>query len=168
VRYQVRIEIPYLSSDPDFAHSARHTLLTAILANLSESDTEIVLLNLVIEVESDRTMIIDATLQGVSRAHLTSPLDAIARLDSSLSRALIFTGMYEEFDVSRRVLHVDAGPGGPVVLRRSQADDLADLLERIETWMRARDDVSTRQGAELIDLLHAGATVLRRRIARST
>jgi hypothetical protein len=60
--------------------------------------------------------------RGRSIAALTSPLTAVALVDQAVQRALLSTGLFEEFDVSRRALHVwpeDAMPpnrlgrGGP-------------------------------------------------------
>jgi hypothetical protein len=108
VRYRVQITVAYLSSGTDFGDAVQDVLRTAMLAELRTAGADVIVSDLAVQVEPERTAVISATLLGASPAHLTSPLDAVTRLDTSLSRALIRTGTYEEFDVARRTLHVDA------------------------------------------------------------
>jgi hypothetical protein len=48
--------------------------------------------------------VVDATIQGMAPLELSSPLDALSRVDAGVLRALALTGQFEEFDVVSREL----------------------------------------------------------------
>jgi hypothetical protein len=50
------------------------------------------------------TVVVEATLRGAAPNELTSPVDALSRLDGCVLRALAVTGQFEEFDVVRRTV----------------------------------------------------------------
>jgi hypothetical protein len=105
--YSVLVEITYLGGRESLADDARRALRSAILADLcSPQNIDVTVSALSVSARSDLTIEVRAVLRGISPASLTSPLEAISRLDTSLNRSLMRTGMFEEFDMARRSLHV--------------------------------------------------------------
>lgn len=106
MRYHARIEISCLAGVEPISDRAREALAAALSAALRESDADFVVRDLTVAVLPDRTVAVSAALHGVGRSGLTSPLEALARLDGAFDRALTRTDLFEEFDVARKILRV--------------------------------------------------------------
>ncbi|GAA0912630.1 hypothetical protein GCM10009557_86660 [Virgisporangium ochraceum] len=103
MRYRVSVSIGYVAGGALYPEAARASLDAEIARRLAAS-----LEDLDVSVWLGTTVTVAATLRGTAPHELTSPLDALSRLDSCVLRALAVTGQFEEFDVVRRTL--DARP----------------------------------------------------------
>lgn len=63
-------------------------------------------------IDIDGAVEIRATLHGNGPIDLTSPVDAVTRIDTAICQSLLRLGLYEEFDVASRSLK--AAPAQPV------------------------------------------------------
>jgi hypothetical protein len=106
MKYYGLIKIPYLAGRESLASTAREALTAAMLADLQKDAAKFIVADLSISSQPDNTVVVRATLRGTSPRNLTSPLDAITRLDASFDRSLMHTGLFEEFDVARKLLRV--------------------------------------------------------------
>jgi hypothetical protein len=106
MRYRLNIAIQHGS---DFSEPARESLLAEIGAQVAARHSGPVEA-LEIAVREQATVVVSATLGGADPHDLTSPLDALSRLDASVLRALAITGQFEEFDVVRRTLTARSAP----------------------------------------------------------
>ncbi|MFC6881825.1 MULTISPECIES: hypothetical protein [Actinomadura] len=84
--YTVLIEIRYAGGQRDEQDEARRVLAGAVPAALTPGPGGTVILSAVLDADG--------------------PLAALTALDEHLQRALMSTGLFEEFDVSGRILHV--------------------------------------------------------------
>jgi hypothetical protein len=96
LQYSALVELTYYGGD---VLSYDH-IRSAISAEIGESASGLTVLSL-----SQKAINVYATVKGIS------PLDAITKLDESVLQALMVTGLFEQFDVSRRSLAV--GPESP-------------------------------------------------------
>lgn len=103
MRYRVSVSIGYVAGGARYPEPARQSLASEITTRLAGS-----LEDLDVSVWLGTTVTVTATLRGTAPHELTSPLEALSRLDSCVLRALAVTGQFEEFDVVRRAL--DARP----------------------------------------------------------
>lgn len=85
---------------------AADALVAAALAELRQVDPDLEVSDFAVSPRSDGVVVVQAVLAGINIRHMTDPLDALTKLDGSLKRALISSGLYEEFDVARRCLRV--------------------------------------------------------------
>jgi hypothetical protein len=94
-RYRVRIEITYAGDRlPD---EAREALASAIWARAGRGS-------------SDGAMTVSADPHSIVTVGATvradNPREALSEVDEALDDALMATGLFEEFDVTGKVLHV--------------------------------------------------------------
>jgi hypothetical protein len=102
--YELLIELTYLGGREPLPDDARRALTSAVLADLSSSAVAgFTVSHLTIATDPAGTVGVYVILQG-SSPYLTRPLEAITRLDTSLDRSLMRTGLFEEFDVARKTL----------------------------------------------------------------
>jgi hypothetical protein len=102
VRYRVCVSIGYVVGGVPYPEPARESLAAEIAARLAGS-----LAGLDVTVGPGPAVVVAATLRGTAPHELTSPLDALSRLDACVLRALAVTGQFEEFDVVRRALSAE-------------------------------------------------------------
>jgi hypothetical protein len=94
-RYYAVIEITYAGGTlPADAHRALRSALRASIGSLAPD------LSVTVSSHQYSVVTVCATLQE------NSPVAAIARLDTSLQRSLMVTGLFEEFDVTGTVLRI--------------------------------------------------------------
>jgi hypothetical protein len=94
-RYRVTIEITYVGGRlPDEASVA----LTAMMKTVVRGDVG----DLSFAVSGDPYSVL--TVRAAVRGD--SPVDAVTRVEALLDRSLLATGLFEEFDVTGKVLHV--------------------------------------------------------------
>ena len=103
VRYAAAIELHHLAQGDPLSEDARSALQASAVDHFRRSNLEIALQDVRLSARADGIFVLHATMAGRS---LTSPLDALAMLDEAVRRALIRTGLFEEFDVARRRLEV--------------------------------------------------------------
>ena len=94
-RYQVEIEIEYAgrSLPPDTADALERSVRAVLDDQASD-------LSFLVSSDVYNRVIVRATLTA------TTPLAAMARLDRAIDDALMASGLFEEFDVTGKVLHV--------------------------------------------------------------
>jgi hypothetical protein len=97
MRYHVSVSVEYVSGA--YPADARESLAAEVARHLTAH-------HLAVTVRGT-TVVIDAEIRGGNE--LTSPLDALSRLDAGVLRALAVTGQFEEFDVVRRSISARAG-----------------------------------------------------------
>jgi hypothetical protein len=101
MRYRVTVEVEHLAHGDPLTEDAASSLEAATLRRLRTSapgwTVEVALAR-----RHPNMVLADATLGGKT---LASPLDALTRLDMALVGALGDTGLFEEFDVVRRIVH---------------------------------------------------------------
>ena len=112
MQYVAEIDLTYVA-DQALAADARDAMALAIEADLRKSIAEFTVSDLVISTGSHGSVTVRAIMHGSTPRQLTSPVVAISRLDLALDHALMNTGQYEEFDVSRRALRVSPYAAGP-------------------------------------------------------
>ena len=111
MRYRASVSIRYTASGgAGYPVSARESLSAAIATELAARHPAMVT-DLQVTVRSGPVVVIDAALRGTAPHELSSPLDALSRLDAGVLRALMVTGQFEEFDVVRRELAAQPTPG---------------------------------------------------------
>ena len=104
MRYHALVKIAYLGSE---SQTVVDGALTAMLwSDLCAANPRLSVTEPAASWSQRNVLTVEATLAGVAPGQLTSPLDAITQLDKALYRSLTRTGLFEEFDVSRRVLRV--------------------------------------------------------------
>jgi hypothetical protein len=103
VRYRACVSIGFVGGGGAYPGAARESLAAAIAAHLAIGGPGVVT-ELDVGVRSGTTVVVDAVLRGTAPHEWTSPLDALARLDAAVLRALAVTGQFEEFDVARRTV----------------------------------------------------------------
>ncbi|MGI5163608.1 hypothetical protein ACQEU3_04565 [Spirillospora sp. CA-253888] len=93
VTYVALIEIRYAGGQRTERDEARRVLLARLAATAGSDDLQMT-------EGQGNTLVVRAVVED------DGPLAAITGLDGALDRALLDTGLFEEFDVSRRLLHV--------------------------------------------------------------
>lgn len=107
MKYEVIIEMMYLAGRESLPEDARAALASStfsILAALDDGRVTVVSLDVLADIDG-RTRVI-VVLAGTGPADLTSPVEAVMRVDAGMLRALMRGGMFEEFDVASRTLSV--------------------------------------------------------------
>lgn len=107
MRYHARICVEYVAGR--YPEEARQSLAAEVGARLAAHHPGPVDA-LTVTLDGHATLVAEATLRGAAPNELTSPLDALSRLDASVLRALAVTGQFEEFDVARRTLSARPAP----------------------------------------------------------
>ncbi|GAA2587998.1 hypothetical protein SMC26_13255 [Actinomadura fulvescens] len=95
VAYVAHIEIAYLGGQTDELAEARRLLAASLTA-----DAALAKAGPTLELRPGNVLVVRGT------PHDDDPLRALTSLDEAVCRALTSTGLYEEFDVSQRVLHI--------------------------------------------------------------
>jgi hypothetical protein len=109
VRYVVGVEVGYTAlGDGGLTEAVRVVMARALSDALELNRPKVAVAGLTVTVRESDVLVIRAELAGATVGDLTSPLDALTRLDSAVLAALVTTGLFEEFDVARRQL--TAGP----------------------------------------------------------
>jgi hypothetical protein len=103
VRYAVAIEIRHLAHGDPLSEAARLALRASAVDHFRRDNSTVALSDVGLTARQHGIVVLHATLAGKS---LTSPLTALTQLDEALRRGLMSTGLFEEFDVSRRRLEV--------------------------------------------------------------
>ena len=103
MRYQASISIENVAQGAGYPEEAR-TSLAAEIGTQLEAGHPGMTDDVVVTVRFRTTVVVDATVHGATPHEMTSPLEALSRLDASVLRALAVTGQFEEFDVVRRTL----------------------------------------------------------------
>jgi hypothetical protein len=101
VRYTARVAVGYVGGR--LSEEARDSLAAEVGAQLAAHHPGPVDA-VTVTIEGHATAVAEATLRGAAPDDLTSPVDALSRLDASVLRALAITGQFEEFDVVRRTV----------------------------------------------------------------
>ena len=104
MRYRVRTSVEYVAGR--YPEGARESLAAEVGAQLAAHHPGPVDA-VAVTVHGHTTVVVEATLRGAAPNDLTSPVDALSRLDASVLRALAVTGQFEEFDVVRRSVSAD-------------------------------------------------------------
>jgi hypothetical protein len=103
VHYQVVVELPCLNIQRDLDTECA-ALSGAITRDLGAGTPTLFVTELRVTHNPDGVITVSAMLRGGSLIILTSPLEAISRLDRALDNALLAIGMFAECDVARKVL----------------------------------------------------------------
>jgi hypothetical protein len=118
LRYDVTVEMTYLAGHDHLPEDARAALHSAIAANFDPGKNADVTLTALTVRRHDSAVEIRATLRGNRPIDLTSPIDAVTRVDTAICQSLMQLGLYEEFDVASRSLKAaPANRNGPVDIR---------------------------------------------------
>lgn len=102
----MNIEINYLAEGGALDDAALTAVRDGMFSHLRDV-VGVSTSNFSIVTHPDGLVVVEATLSGVGVRDLTDPLDALNKTDASLTRSLLRTGLFEEFDVARRRLHVE-------------------------------------------------------------
>ena len=108
MRYQVTVEALYLGGREIVPDSVRATLTAAISTQLDQDRHDFVVEDLSVSPHAGGAIIVRVALKEGRPGALTNPLEAVTAVDRSFSRAMMRTGLFEEFDMARRTL---AGSG---------------------------------------------------------
>jgi hypothetical protein len=112
VRYDVVIDVTYLADGRHLDPAARASLHDAIVTDLAvDRGDDLAATAFSLDATDDGAVTIRASLTASSYSVLTSRSDAAAHLDGAFKRALMRTGLFEEFDVIRRTVRVLAVEG---------------------------------------------------------
>ncbi|MFL6077966.1 MAG: hypothetical protein ACJ73S_31765 [Mycobacteriales bacterium] len=115
MRYHVIVEITYVGGREPLPDHSRASLAAALTEALSAEGREhnftaadLAMADTPAAYRSRSMVTLSATLQKARPAPggMTNPLEAMTRFDRSLDRALLASGLFEEFEVSRKVLRV--------------------------------------------------------------
>ena len=106
MRYEVLIDIVYLQDQGGLSEGARRSLSISMRSQFSDVNTTVDAFEIVAGV--DGRLRVRVAIAGATASDLTSPIVAGARVDAALNHALIQTGLFEEFDVSRRSITIRA------------------------------------------------------------
>jgi hypothetical protein len=101
MRYRVSIQVDYAPGEA-LADDAHQALTVAIEQALADA-TPITVTELAVVFRRTATLTAEATLAS---RELTNPLDALTHLTTAVDKALLQTGMLEEFDIARERLAV--------------------------------------------------------------
>lgn len=101
MRYRASVEIDYALGEA-LAGDAHHALTAAVKQAFAET-AGITATNLAVISRRTPTLTVEATLAD---RNLTNPLDALVCLVTALDKALLRTGLLEEFDMARERLAV--------------------------------------------------------------
>lgn len=104
MRYRVRVAVGFVGGR--YPEDARESLAAQVGAQLAAHHPGPVDA-LAVTVHGHTTVVAGATLRGAAPTDLTSPVDALSRLDASVLRALAVTGQFEEFDVVHRAVSAE-------------------------------------------------------------
>lgn len=105
MRYRAEVEINHVARGEPLSDLSWGALLAAITDVPAAAPASLIVSDLVLTRRTEDVALVSASIRGRTIADLTSPLDAITCLDEALLRALIKTGLFEEFDVARRSVH---------------------------------------------------------------
>ena len=97
MRYHVSVSVEYVAGA--FPGDARESLAAEVARQVTAHHMEVTVRGTIV--------VIDAEIRGGNE--LTSPLEALSRLDAGVLRALAVTGQFEEFDVVRRSISARVG-----------------------------------------------------------
>jgi hypothetical protein len=129
MRYHVIVEITYVGGREPLPDHSRASLAAALAEALSAEGREhnftaadVAMADTPAEYRSRSTVTLSATLQKARPSGMTNPLEAMTRFDQSLDRALLVSGLFEEFEVSRKVLRV------------APAEQIDQLVKRPPDW----------------------------------
>ncbi|HEY1488616.1 MAG TPA: hypothetical protein VGF84_21070 [Micromonosporaceae bacterium] len=103
MRFDVAVEATYLGgrvSLPDDARAAMATSLTTALGGIDG----VTLTALAVDAFGGGRVRFAATLAGRAMHTLTSPMVALAHVDTAIASALVEHGLFEEFDFAQRSL----------------------------------------------------------------
>lgn len=103
MRYTAAIELNHLAHGDPLTEAARAALEASAVNHFRRGNLDVELHDVRLSARAGGVFALHATMVGRS---LTSPLDALTMLDDAVRRALIRTGLFEEFDVARRRLEV--------------------------------------------------------------
>ena len=106
MRYVATIELLHLAQGDPLAEGGRAALERSAVNRFRRDNAGVAIEEARLSARSGGVFVLHATMAGQD---LTSPLDALTRLDEAVLRALMTTGLFEEFDVARRRLEI--GPG---------------------------------------------------------
>jgi hypothetical protein len=114
LRYDVTVEMIYLAGRDRLQEDAMAALQSAVAASLApDKNADVRLVDLTVG-RRDSVLEVRATLRGNRPSDLTSPVDAVTRIDTAICQSLALLGLFEEFDVARRSLNaVPAPPARP-------------------------------------------------------
>ena len=105
------VEMVYLGGRERLAEDAKAALSSAVAANFAQGkNAEVTLTALAVD-RRGSAVEFRATLRGNRPIDLTSPVDAVTRVDTAICQSLMRLGLFEEFDVASRSLK--AGPAQP-------------------------------------------------------
>jgi hypothetical protein len=109
MRYRATIEMPFLG-DREMIGEVCAALFQAMSGEAGNASAgSVIPTGLAVTEGRAGNVILEVDLRGTSLRSLTSPLTAITKFDEWLNRSLIATGLFEEFDVSRRTLKCESG-----------------------------------------------------------
>ena len=111
------VAMVYLAGHGRFPEDASAALHSAVASNFAPGKSADVRLTALAIDQRDSAVEIRATLRGNRPIDLTSPVDAVGRIDAAICQSLMRLGLFEEFDVASRSLN--AAPTQPP---RHQAD----------------------------------------------
>lgn len=108
------VEMIYLAGRDRLPKDAMAALQSMVAASLApDQNADVTLVNLAVD-RRDGVVEVRATLRGNRPSDLTSPVDALTRIDTAICQSLALLGLFEEFDVARRSLKaVPAEPARP-------------------------------------------------------
>ena len=98
------VEMIYLAGHDRFPEDARAALRSAVVANFASGKNADVTLTALTVDRHGSAVGLRATLHGNGPIDLTSPVDAVTRIDTAICQSLLRLGLYEEFDVANRSL----------------------------------------------------------------
>ena len=98
------VEMVYVAGDGRFREDARVALHSAVASNFARGKNADVTLTALTVDRRDSAVEIRGTLRGNRPIDLTSPVDAVTRIDAAICQSLMRLGLFEEFDVVSRSL----------------------------------------------------------------
>ena len=104
VRYDLTIEMTYLAGRDCLSEDAASALHSTIAADFGHHKNGDVALTALTVARHGSAVEIRATLRGNRPVDLTSPVDAVVRIDGAVCGSLMRLGLFEEFDVASRSL----------------------------------------------------------------
>jgi hypothetical protein len=104
LRYDVTVEMIYLAGRDRLPEDAMAALQSVVAASFAPGkNADVTLVDLAVD-RRDSVVEFRATLRGNRPSDLTSPVDAVTRIDTVICRSLMRLGLLEEFDVASRSL----------------------------------------------------------------
>ena len=105
------VKMVYLAGRERLPEEAKAALQSAVAADFARGENADVTLSAFTVDRRGSAVEFRATLRGNRPIDLTSPVDAVTRVDTAICQSLMRSGLFEEFDVASRSLK--AAPAQP-------------------------------------------------------